>query len=59
MDALPSEELREVAQLKFEGYTRDEIGERLTIAKRTVGRRLALIREIWQDLLGANGSGDP
>jgi DNA-binding CsgD family transcriptional regulator len=31
----------------MEGYTNDEIAERLGCARRTVARRLELIRKIW------------
>jgi DNA-directed RNA polymerase specialized sigma24 family protein len=46
---LGSSELRAVAVAKMEGYTNDEISVQLNCAKRTVERRLNLIRQKWQD----------
>jgi DNA-directed RNA polymerase specialized sigma24 family protein len=40
--------LRQVALLKMEGYTIDDISERLELGKRTVERKLGLIRAIWK-----------
>ena len=39
--------LRQVALWRMEGYTSDEIAERLGCARRTVARRLDLIRKLW------------
>lgn len=39
--------LREIALMKLEGYTNDEIAARLECARRTVERKLARIREKW------------
>ena len=49
LDALGDETLRSVAVWKMEGYSSDEIGERLGCARRTVARQLALIRTIWRN----------
>jgi DNA-directed RNA polymerase specialized sigma24 family protein len=46
-DALKSEALRQVLDLRLEGYTRKEIAERLGCAERAVKRKLELIREAW------------
>jgi RNA polymerase sigma factor (sigma-70 family) len=46
-DDLKSEALRQVLDLRLEGYTRQEIAERLGCAERTVKRKLDLIREAW------------
>ncbi len=40
-------ELEEVARLKMEGYSVEEIAERQGCVPRTVKRRLNLIRQIW------------
>jgi DNA-directed RNA polymerase specialized sigma24 family protein len=40
--------LRAVAVAKMEGYSNAEIAERLGVAERTVARRLALIRKLWE-----------
>jgi DNA-directed RNA polymerase specialized sigma24 family protein len=39
--------LRQVALWRMEGYTNDEIADRLGCARRTVARRLDLIRKLW------------
>jgi DNA-directed RNA polymerase specialized sigma24 family protein len=44
---LRSEELRQVLDLRLEGYTREEIARRLGCAERAVKRKLDLIREAW------------
>lgn len=44
---LPDESQREVARLRFEGYTNEEIASRLDVSLRTVERKLKVIREIW------------
>jgi RNA polymerase sigma factor (sigma-70 family) len=45
--ALPDASQREVARLRFEGYSNDEIAEQLGISLRSVERKLKVIREIW------------
>jgi DNA-directed RNA polymerase specialized sigma24 family protein len=47
LDALEDESLAQVARWRMEGYTTDEIAGRLGCARRTVARRLDLIRKIW------------
>ena len=47
LDALEDESLRQVALARLEGYTNEEIAERLGCARRTVARRLDLIRKTW------------
>jgi DNA-directed RNA polymerase specialized sigma24 family protein len=44
--------LRRIASLKLEGHTNDEIAAELGQARRTVERRLALIRRIWTERVG-------
>jgi RNA polymerase sigma factor (sigma-70 family) len=46
-DMLPDQTLRDVAQWKLEGYTNEEIAEKLGRVRRTVERKLERIREIW------------
>jgi DNA-directed RNA polymerase specialized sigma24 family protein len=48
MSQLGDAELRSIALLKMEGYTDDEIGRQLGCARRTVQRRLRLIRQLWE-----------
>lgn len=47
LDALDDDALRRVALDRMEGYTNDEIADHLGCARRTVARRLELIRKIW------------
>ncbi|QEH33566.1 ECF sigma factor [Aquisphaera giovannonii] len=47
LDALGDDALREVAIRRMEGYTSDEIAAHLGCARRTVARRLDLIRKTW------------
>ena len=47
-DRLGGDDLRAIAQLKLDGYTNEEIAARLGCTVRTVCRRLALIRDIWE-----------
>lgn len=42
-------DLREIAIAKSEGFTTDEIADKLQCAGRTVERRLQLIRRIWTE----------
>jgi DNA-directed RNA polymerase specialized sigma24 family protein len=47
LDALDDDDLRQVAISRMEGYTCDEIASQLGCARRTVARRLDLIRKTW------------
>lgn len=49
---LPEESLRRVAVLRLEGYTSDEIAEKLGVVTRTVTRKLDLIRSAWESEAG-------
>jgi DNA-directed RNA polymerase specialized sigma24 family protein len=49
-DNLRTDALRQVLDLRLEGYTRAEIAKRLGCAERSVKRKLDVIRETW--LLG-------
>jgi len=48
-ERLPDDEAREVARLKLDGHSNKEIADRLNCTVRTVTRRLALIRSIWDN----------
>ncbi|GAC1475355.1 MAG: ECF-type sigma factor [Isosphaeraceae bacterium] len=48
LDLLDGVELRQVALDRMEGYTNDEIAQRLGCARRTVARRVDLIRKTWE-----------
>jgi DNA-binding CsgD family transcriptional regulator len=44
---LRDESLREVARLRMEGYTDQEIADQLGCSVRTVARKVELIRRTW------------
>jgi RNA polymerase sigma factor (sigma-70 family) len=48
--ALPDSSQREVARLRFEGYSNEEIARQLDISLRSVERKLRVIREIWTSM---------
>jgi RNA polymerase sigma factor (sigma-70 family) len=48
LQSLGDRVLRQIALLKLEGCTNREIAERLSVSLRSVERRLALIRGVWQ-----------
>lgn len=47
LDQLEDETLRQIAIMKMEGYSNEEIATELDCVTRTVERKLARIREIW------------
>ena len=47
LDLLPDGTLRQIAQWKLEGYTNEEVRERLGCSLRTVANKLELIRQTW------------
>ena len=47
LDSLDDDSLRQVALSRMEGYNNDEIADQLGCARRTVARRLDLIRKTW------------
>ena len=49
LEVLGDDMLRQIAKLRLEGYTVDEISDRLGRAPGTIHRKLARIREIWQE----------
>jgi DNA-directed RNA polymerase specialized sigma24 family protein len=51
LDALEDESLKQVAISRMEGYTNDEIAAQLGCARRTVARRLDLIRKTWMSVV--------
>ena len=48
LDRLDDPQLKHIAIRKLEGHTNEEIAEELACTVRTVGRRLALIRDLWE-----------
>jgi DNA-directed RNA polymerase specialized sigma24 family protein len=51
LDVLDDDSLRQVALSRMEGYTNDEIAAQIGCARRTVARRLELIRKTWTSLV--------
>jgi DNA-directed RNA polymerase specialized sigma24 family protein len=47
LDGLADEEMRSIALWKMEGYSTEEIAEKLRCVPRTVERRLQVIRKLW------------
>jgi DNA-directed RNA polymerase specialized sigma24 family protein len=60
LDQLDDADLRALALWKMEGYTNQEVGEKLGCAVATVERRLRVIRKLWAKELepGPAGRGD-
>ncbi len=48
LDLLGDEQLKRIAVWKMEGYTNQEMADRLGCVVETVERRLRLIHSIWQ-----------
>ena len=55
-DMLDDEKLQLIAMLRIEGYNVGEIADRVGCAKRSVERRLNLIRQIWMSALDQDQS---
>ncbi len=51
LQCLPDDQHRDLALKKLEGYTTLQVAEQLNCTPRTVERKLARIRESWQELL--------
>jgi len=49
LQQLPSVSLREVALLRMEGYSNEEIAQKFDTSVRSVERKLQIIRETWRD----------
>jgi DNA-directed RNA polymerase specialized sigma24 family protein len=49
--SLDDDSLRQVALSRMEGYTNDEIADQLGVARRTIARRLDLIRKTWMSFV--------
>jgi len=47
---LPDAELQQIAVLKLEGFTNEEIAERIGCSLRSVARRLVVIRRTWDEV---------
>ncbi|OWK45726.1 ECF-type sigma factor [Fimbriiglobus ruber] len=53
LDLLGSDELRQVARARLEGYTNEEIADRQGVSLATVERKLLRVRTRWRGELGA------
>jgi len=49
LNRLPDKGLRQIARLRLEDYSNAEIATQLQCSERTVERRLALIRGVWEE----------
>jgi DNA-directed RNA polymerase specialized sigma24 family protein len=49
LESLPDDSLRRIALMRLEGYNNDEIAARLDCVRRTISRKLELIRRRWLD----------
>lgn len=58
IDMLNNDTVKTVALLRMEGYSVDEIAERMECGKRTVERRLTLIRRTWSEVLKGSEKND-
>lgn len=47
MDLLPDDLMHTIALLHLEGYSNEEIAQKVDFSQRTVSRKLKLIRDIW------------
>ena len=48
---LPDQSLRDVARLRFEGFSNEEMSKELGISLRSVERKLKVIRQIWASMM--------
>ena len=53
MDRLEDEQLKAIALAKMEGHTDDQIAEQQKCVRRTIVRKLAVIRQLWASEDGA------
>lgn len=53
LQALENDRLREIAVLKLEQFSHEEIADRLQISVRSVGRKLDVIRDLWRHKIEA------
>lgn len=52
LEALPDDCCRTIALLMLENYTADQVAKKLGFTRRTVQRKLLVIRRTWQDSFG-------
>ena len=51
LDRLPDDMLRQLATLRLEGYSNEELAEKTGLSLRSIERKLHRIREIWSQVL--------
>ncbi len=56
--SLPDDSCRKIALLMLENYTAEQVAEKLGCSRRTVQRKLLVIRRTWQDAGGIEISGE-
>ncbi len=49
LDTLDDEDSRLIAEWRMDGYSNDEIAQRLSCTVRTVERKLQAIRQLWSE----------
>jgi DNA-directed RNA polymerase specialized sigma24 family protein len=54
LGALDDDARRRAALSRMEGFTNDEVADRLGCARRTIARRLDLIRKTWMSVVEVN-----
>jgi len=59
LERLGDAELRAVALWKLEGFSNEEIAERLGCGRRSVGRKLRVIRALWTEEAADDERADP
>jgi RNA polymerase sigma factor (sigma-70 family) len=48
LDRLPDQDLKKIVLYKMEGYTNEEVAKAMDCVERTIERKLARIREMWE-----------
>ena len=56
LQSLSEDSLREIAQLKMEGYTNGEIADKLQVTRRTIERKVERIRREWSQRVENDGT---
>ncbi len=56
LDRLPDDTMRQMATLRLEGYSNEELAEKTGLSIRSVERKLGVIRQVWtQDIAASTG----
>ena len=54
LQTLDNDHLREIAVFKLDGFSHEEIAERMQMSVRSVGRKLDVIRDLWRHKIEAS-----